>query len=61
MRRPHMHVGRREPLSREELVRKFHGNAEYGGWRSGDARALLEFCLGIASRPDLSGLVKFRL
>jgi 2-methylcitrate dehydratase PrpD len=61
LRQPHMRGGKREPLSRDELVRKFHGNAEYGGWRSGDAQSLLEFCLDIASRPDLSGLAKFRL
>ncbi|HEV8389604.1 MAG TPA: MmgE/PrpD family protein [Dongiaceae bacterium] len=61
LRQPHMRGGKREPLSREELVRKFHGNAEYGGWRSGDAGALLDFCLGIAQAPDLSGLARFRL
>ena len=61
LRQPHMRGGKREPLSREELVRKFHGNATYGGWRSADAAALLEFCLGIAGQPDLSGLAKFRI
>jgi 2-methylcitrate dehydratase PrpD len=61
LRQPHMRGGKREPLSREELVRKFHGNAEYGGWRPGDAGALLEYCHGIAGQPDLSGLARFRI
>jgi hypothetical protein len=42
-------------------VRKFFGNSAYGGWRSPDAEALLEFCLGLASKRDLSGLALFRI
>jgi 2-methylcitrate dehydratase PrpD len=61
LRQPHMRGGKREPLTREELVRKFHGNAEYGGWRPGDAAALLDYCLGIAAQPGLSGLARFRI
>jgi 2-methylcitrate dehydratase PrpD len=33
LRQPHMRGGKREPLSRDELVQKFQGNALYGGWR----------------------------
>jgi 2-methylcitrate dehydratase PrpD len=60
LRQPHMRGGRREPLSRDELVRKFHGNAAYGGVSVADAEDLLNFCLAIADRPDLSGLASFR-
>jgi 2-methylcitrate dehydratase PrpD len=61
LRQPHMRGGKREPLSRDELVRKFFGNAAYGGWRSPDAEALLEFCIGIATKRDLAGLTRFRI
>jgi hypothetical protein len=56
-----MRGGKREPLSRDELVRKFHGNALYGGWIEPDAQRLLAFCLGIVRQPDLSGLSHFRI
>ncbi|HWA48304.1 MAG TPA: MmgE/PrpD family protein [Dongiaceae bacterium] len=61
LRQPHMRGGKREPLSRDELVRKFHGNATYGGWRESDAQKLLDFCLGIAGHKDMSGLAQFRI
>lgn len=61
LRQPHMRGGKREPLSRDELVRKFHGNAQYGGWIDADARRLLSFCLDIVRQPDLSGLSRFRI
>lgn len=61
LRQPHMRGGKREPLSRGELIRKFHGNALYGGWKQPDAQRLLEFCLDIAGQPDLSGLSRFRI
>lgn len=61
LRQPHMRGGKREPLSRHELVRKFHGNALYGGWAAAEAQSLLEFCLGLPGLPDLSGLSRFRI
>jgi 2-methylcitrate dehydratase PrpD len=61
LRQPHMRGGKREPLSRDELVRKFHGNALYGGWNTGDAQRLLDFCLGIADQSNLAGLARFRI
>jgi hypothetical protein len=61
LRQPHMRGGKREPLSRDELVRKFHGNAIYGGWRENDAQKLLDFCLGIAGHKDMSSLAQFRI
>jgi 2-methylcitrate dehydratase PrpD len=61
LRQPHMRGGKREPLSRDELVRKFHGNASYGGWRPDDAHKLLGFCIGIAGHKDMAGLAQFRI
>ena len=31
-RQPHIRGGVHEPLSREDIERKFRGNAAYGGW-----------------------------
>ncbi|WP_374653579.1 MmgE/PrpD family protein [Dongia sp.] len=61
LRQPHMRGGRREPLSRDELIRKFHDNARYGGWRRRDAELLLDFCLTIAEQNDLSALKNARI
>jgi 2-methylcitrate dehydratase PrpD len=57
---PHMRGGMHEPLTRNELIDKFEGNVSYGGWDTGTGRELLEFCLGIGTAEDLSGLVRFR-
>jgi 2-methylcitrate dehydratase PrpD len=61
LRQPHMRGGRREPLSREELIRKYHDNAVYGGWQRPDAERLLDFCLHIADQQDLGGLKAARI
>lgn len=58
---PHMRGGRREPLTREELIAKFRANIVYGGWPAETGMELLEFCLTIADAPDLSGLAAFRV
>jgi len=42
-RQPHIRGGVHEPLTREELERKFHGNARYGGWSDARAGQLLAF------------------
>jgi 2-methylcitrate dehydratase PrpD len=42
-RQPHIRGGVHEPLSREELERKFRGNARYGGWSDARAEQLLAF------------------
>jgi 2-methylcitrate dehydratase PrpD len=60
LRQPHMRGGRREPLTREELVAKFRANIAYGGWPAELGEELLDFCLTIESAPDLSGLANFR-
>ena len=60
LRQPHMRGGKREPLSREELIRKFRSNVAYGGWPAGLGEKLLDFCLNIESRNDLGELRQFR-
>jgi 2-methylcitrate dehydratase PrpD len=42
-RQPHIRGGIHEPLSREDLERKFLGNASYGGWPDPLARQFLAF------------------
>ncbi|MFT5539729.1 MAG: 2-methylcitrate dehydratase PrpD, partial [Alphaproteobacteria bacterium] len=60
-RQPHMRGGRHEPLSRDDLIAKFHSNITYGGWPEARGGELLEFCIKIADAPDLSGLKAFRV
>jgi len=60
-RQPHMRGGQREPLSREDLIAKFHGNIAYGGWSAEMGETLLDFCVTIADAPDLSKLKTFRI
>ena len=42
-RQPHIRGGVHEPLSREEIERKFRGNAAYGGWPAPLADKFLAF------------------
>jgi 2-methylcitrate dehydratase PrpD len=42
-RQPHIRGGIHEPLSREDLERKFRGNAAYGGWPDPLAKQFLVF------------------
>jgi len=42
-RQPHIRGGVHEPLGREELERKFRGNAAYGGWDPARAGQFLQF------------------
>jgi len=61
LRQPHLRGGTREPLSREDLVRKFHGNAAYGGWSPAMADRLLDYLLAMPAQRDLAGLRMFRM
>ena len=61
LRQPHMRGGKREPLSRDELIRKYHDNAIYGGWQRPGAEKLLDFCLTIENQGDLGGLKVARI
>jgi 2-methylcitrate dehydratase PrpD len=55
-RQPHIRGGVHEPLAREEIERKFHGNAKYGGWDSARAGRVLQFAKSAFDGPvDLSG------
>jgi len=60
IRRPHMRGGRHAPLSRAELIAKFHGNVAHGGLSRRYGEDLLATCLDIASLPDLSRLSALR-
>jgi hypothetical protein len=42
-RQPHIRGGVHEPLSREDIERKFRGNAAYGGWPALLAERFLAF------------------
>lgn len=59
-RQPHMRGGAKEPLSRAELLAKFHANLHYGGWSPDRATELAGYCEGLFDRPDLTGLAAFR-
>jgi 2-methylcitrate dehydratase PrpD len=61
LRQPHMRGGRKEPLTREELVAKFRANIAYGGWPAEVGEELLDFCVGIGDAPDLKALADFRV
>ncbi|HET7201367.1 MAG TPA: MmgE/PrpD family protein, partial [Burkholderiales bacterium] len=54
-RQPHIRGGMHEPLSREELERKFRSNARYGGWDDARAARFLALARNVFDRPlDLS-------
>jgi len=60
LRQPHMRGGVREPLTREQLIAKFHGNTAYGGASAVFADRLLQFCLSLEDCPDMRALGVFR-
>jgi 2-methylcitrate dehydratase PrpD len=60
IRRAHMRGGRHAPLTRDELIAKFHGNVAHGGLSGSFGDELLGTCLGIAALPDLSRLSALR-
>jgi 2-methylcitrate dehydratase PrpD len=54
-RQPHIRGGVHEPLTREDIERKFLGNALHGGWSAQRAAELLSALRGVfAGAPDLS-------
>jgi hypothetical protein len=56
-RQPHIRGGVHEPLVREEIERKFRGNATstYGGWDAARAERFLQFARNAFDEPiDLS-------
>ena len=56
---PHMRGGTHEPLTDEEITRKFYSNASHGGWPRERAATLLSFCKRLRSSPDLGALMEF--
>src|SRR6266699_3360467 len=55
-RQPHIRGGVHEPLTREEIERKFRSNARYGGWDAARAERFLQFARNAFDKPvDLSG------
>jgi 2-methylcitrate dehydratase PrpD len=56
-RQPHIRGGVQEPLTREDIERKFMSNASYGGWDEARARRALELARTAFGGPlDLSSL-----
>jgi 2-methylcitrate dehydratase PrpD len=54
-RQPHIRGGRHDPLSREDIDRKFRGNAAYGGWPDSLADRFLAFAdNAFDAKPDLA-------
>jgi hypothetical protein len=60
LRQPHFRGGMREPLTREELIKKFHGNIAYGSAGPDFGSRLLQFCLSVEQCPDMRALSQFR-
>src|SRR5207244_3735163 len=55
-RQPHIRGGVHEPLTREDIERKFRSNARYGGWDAERAEQFLQFARKAFDKPvDLSG------
>ena len=54
-RQPYMRGGAQEPLSDDEITRKFVDNAVYGGWTRDQALGFAAECAGLfeADRPSL--------
>ncbi|MGE5641131.1 MAG: MmgE/PrpD family protein [Clostridia bacterium] len=50
-RQPHIRGGKHEPLSREEIARKFRGNAAYGGWSAAQADEFLAYAMSAYDGP----------
>jgi 2-methylcitrate dehydratase PrpD len=50
-RQPHIRGGIHEPLTREDIERKFSSNARYGGWDAAQACRFLEFAKKAFDRP----------
>jgi 2-methylcitrate dehydratase PrpD len=50
-RQPHIRGGVHEPLSREDIDRKFRGNAAYGGWPPALADRFLDFAQNAFDGP----------
>jgi 2-methylcitrate dehydratase PrpD len=50
-RQPHIRGGKHEPLAREEIRRKFLGNAAYGGWSEARAESFVRYATEAFAGP----------
>ena len=57
---PCLRGGTRDPLTEEDIVRKFRANLHYGGLAEEGIDGLLAFCQGLRELPDLGGFAAFR-
>ncbi len=57
---PHLRGGKREPLSRGELVGKMRANLAHGGWPARRVGEIEAFAASLFDAGDLSGLKAFR-
>jgi 2-methylcitrate dehydratase PrpD len=46
-RQPHIRGGVNDPLSRDDIERKFRGNVAFGGWSEAQAAQFLQFARGV--------------
>ena len=60
IRRSHLRGGARQPLTRADLLGKFMGNADFGGWTEDKAGRLASFLETFGGVADLSSLADFR-
>lgn len=59
-RQPHLRGGRREPLSDEDITRKFRANAAFGGWSDELAVTYERFCQELFTLEAVASLQQFR-
>ena len=57
---PCLRGGSRDPLTGEDIERKFRANLRYGGMKTRAVEGLLALCRGIRDLGDLDGLAKYR-
>ncbi|HSM20193.1 MAG TPA: MmgE/PrpD family protein, partial [Hyphomicrobiales bacterium] len=57
---PHLRGGRREPLSRAELIAKMEANLAFGGWPKERASEVAEAATTLFDRDGMAGLAAFR-
>ena len=55
---PHMRGGKNEPLTEKQIISKFLGNTDHGGWSLEASKMLLDYLTKIHEHADLSELSK---
>lgn len=59
-RQPHLRGGRRQRLSREEIVAKFRANCHFGGWDDDRTEALLSTAQSLFATENMAMIAGFR-